>query len=416
MSSRFGALREALVDQRRDPVENVDPEILPRIAHRFGRFQRPAVVEDGEPAEQSLLLGRQQAVTPVDRVAQRLLARGEIAGAAGKRQQASFEPREQRGRRQQLDARGGQLDRHRQAVEPRADFDDRGRVFLGQHEVGSCRDRALHEQRDRRALCELVDMREIAPLGQGQRRDGILALGVHVEHRTARDEHLQPRRTLEQLGDERRGVGDVLEVVDDEQQRRTRQAQVPLQRVDRRFAALRSDVQRLSDRRRHEPEVGNRRQRDVAHGAAERLAQLQGDLHAQAALAHAARPRQRDPSHVIARHEALDRRDVAIAADQRRAEAGQVRAGKRAAVRADVGEMVVHGDEIAMQIARRRVAVVRVLRQAALDRPLQRRRDVGGDPIERFGILRQHRRTGFEHRAARERALAARELVQNRAQ
>ena len=63
--------------------------------------------------------------------------------------------------REQRDARGGELDRERQPVEPAADGGDVGRVLVGELEVGPQRDRALDEQLDR-LRCERVLQRDCA--------------------------------------------------------------------------------------------------------------------------------------------------------------------------------------------------------------------------------------------------------------
>ena len=50
--------QQALVDQRRDAVEDVEAEARPRAAaDRLGRLQREAAGEDGQPAEERLLVG-----------------------------------------------------------------------------------------------------------------------------------------------------------------------------------------------------------------------------------------------------------------------------------------------------------------------------------------------------------------------
>src|SRR5918912_1458338 len=53
-----------------------------RGADRLDRIERGAACEDRQAREEPLLVRRQQFIAPVDRRAQRLLARGEIALAA----------------------------------------------------------------------------------------------------------------------------------------------------------------------------------------------------------------------------------------------------------------------------------------------------------------------------------------------
>ena len=62
-------------------------------------------------SEVSLLAGIEQVKAPGDGVPHRLLAGGEIARPALQDIKPAVEPRQQRVRRKQADARGGQLDR-----------------------------------------------------------------------------------------------------------------------------------------------------------------------------------------------------------------------------------------------------------------------------------------------------------------
>ena len=87
-------------------------------------------------AEQPLLRFVEQVVAPGDRAAQRLLAFGQIARAAGEDLQAALQSSQHRRGRQRLDARRRQLDGQRQPVEAIADLGNRARVLAGQREVG----------------------------------------------------------------------------------------------------------------------------------------------------------------------------------------------------------------------------------------------------------------------------------------
>ena len=128
----FLLAEQAVVDQRREPGEDVLA-----AADGLGGVERAAAGEDGEAREERLLVRAEQVVAPVDRRAERLLAGGQVARAAGEEVEALLEPREQRLRREQLRARGRELDRERQPVEADADLGDRGRVRVREGEVGS---------------------------------------------------------------------------------------------------------------------------------------------------------------------------------------------------------------------------------------------------------------------------------------
>ena len=87
----------------------------------------------------------EQVVAPLDRRAQRPLALGQVAGAAGEQRQPLVEPLEELLGRERLDARGGELEREREVVEAAADLGD-GLVGL---EVGLDRARPREEEADR---------------------------------------------------------------------------------------------------------------------------------------------------------------------------------------------------------------------------------------------------------------------------
>ena len=74
----------ALVDQRPEPLQDVDPGLARRGDHRLGRLQGAAADEDGQPPEQRLLLGREQVVAPGDGVAHRPQPGGQVARPAGR--------------------------------------------------------------------------------------------------------------------------------------------------------------------------------------------------------------------------------------------------------------------------------------------------------------------------------------------
>ena len=88
--------KEALLDERPEPVEHVDPEVA---AQRLGGLQPGPAHEHAEPGKQRLLLGQQEVVAPLDRGAQRPLALVQILGAAGEEVQPLVEAAQERGRR-----------------------------------------------------------------------------------------------------------------------------------------------------------------------------------------------------------------------------------------------------------------------------------------------------------------------------
>ena len=82
------------------PVEDGDRRGRLGRRDRLGRLQREAAGEDGQAAEERLLLRRQQVVAPGDRVAHRPLPGGRSRAAAGQQRQPLAQPGQQRRRRQ----------------------------------------------------------------------------------------------------------------------------------------------------------------------------------------------------------------------------------------------------------------------------------------------------------------------------
>ena len=149
---------QALVEERAEALEGVEllaGRIVETGRHGFDRLDR-AAGEDRQDLEEPLLRRTQELVAPLDRRPERLLARGQVAGAAAERLQAAGEPIPKRLRREEVQSGGGELDRERQPVEPAADVGDGGGVVVGEPEVRSDAARPLHEQLDRLELADLI--------------------------------------------------------------------------------------------------------------------------------------------------------------------------------------------------------------------------------------------------------------------
>ena len=148
----------------------------------------------------------QPLVAPVDRSPQRPLALGQIDRSFHLEREAVCERTEDLGRRKDDESCGDELDRQRQAVEPAADLVHRGER-IGMEDDAACR-RELNEERRR-----ILD-------GQRLERNDVLAR--QPQRRTARRQHLEIRRTIEQSGDMNRRRREVLEVVEIEERAASR--------------------------------------------------------------------------------------------------------------------------------------------------------------------------------------------------
>ena len=132
---------ERLVDQGAEQVEHVEARQRLAAADRFRRGEIEAVDEDAEPVEHDLLVLLEQLVRPVDQRAQRLLPLLVDARSSGEKLVAVLEAGVDVGDGQRAHARRGELERERNALEPRDQLGDRRRLLLGQREVVSrCRE------------------------------------------------------------------------------------------------------------------------------------------------------------------------------------------------------------------------------------------------------------------------------------
>src|SRR4029450_11728333 len=117
LEPRGVALEEAVVKQRRDPVER-------GVAHRDRGLEREAAAEDGQLRKECLLVGPEEVVAPGDRLAERAVPLREVPSAAAEQVEALVEQGEHRVRRQELRARRCELYGERETVEARADLLD----------------------------------------------------------------------------------------------------------------------------------------------------------------------------------------------------------------------------------------------------------------------------------------------------
>ena len=155
---------QALVDQGVEAGERLRER---QAADGRRGLQRPAPGEDGEAAEERLLLRREQVVGPGDRVLDRLVPGRGIARSRAQHPQALAEQRQQRGRRQHVRPCRRQLDGQGQPVQPPADLRHGPGVLLGEGEVGIDGPGPLHEEGRGRRRAHGVEggVRSAAPPG-----------------------------------------------------------------------------------------------------------------------------------------------------------------------------------------------------------------------------------------------------------
>ena len=173
VSLRLGE-HQRLIDQRRQHVEDVEFVEILAAADRDGSLERESVHEDPQPPEERALALVEQVVAPIDQGAQRLLARKDVAAAAGEHPEALVEPFAQLFWAEHLHARSRQFDRQRNAVEPAADVRHDRRIFVGEGKRIAGGRRAFDEERDR-LVAQQVDrsrdaLRRLCPEGAATAR------------------------------------------------------------------------------------------------------------------------------------------------------------------------------------------------------------------------------------------------------
>jgi len=286
------AAQQALVVQRGHHVGCVETKLI-GLAHRFDRLDRRSTREDGQAPEHRLLTVVEQLVAPVDRPTQGPLPFRDVP-AAGEKREAPVEPGKDVSRLEQPNPRRRELDRQRQAVEPGADLGDRRRVLQRQVESRTDCPSALDEERDRIDRPQLVKADVTRAARERERRHEKLLLSGDPERFTARHEHLHARGPGDQLADGSGCGHDLLEIVQDEQERAVAQV------LDECLEGVASRSFAQSERRRdswpHELGIGDRRQRNEDRSIVERVRCLACDLHGQPRLAGAAWSGQRDDS------------------------------------------------------------------------------------------------------------------------
>ena len=170
----------------------------------LGRLDRRAAGEHGEAREARLLGVAEQVVAPVDRRAQRLLARGRVAGAGAQRAERAC-PGARRSRRRRAVRSARRPARSRAAARRGAGRSPRRRPALAspRSNPGSWA-RARSQNSATASTPASASESPVPELGQRERRHGVALLGLQRERLATRREHRERRTGREQPADERR--------------------------------------------------------------------------------------------------------------------------------------------------------------------------------------------------------------------
>ncbi len=275
------------------------------------RLQGEAPGEYGQPAEHRLLAGVEQVVAPADGVPQCALPVRQVARAAGEQLQRAAHPLQDGRRRQHPDLRRRELDRQGQALQPPADLHHRGQVLLGQGERAGRRPGPVDEQPHRAVVPHRVE--GDVPVGDRQRLERERVLTADPHRRPAGHQGGHAGRAGQDVGEHRRRLGDVFEVVDHQQHLPGTQERHDV--GDRSPGARRAQPEGPGDRVDDEFGRVDRGQLDVADPVGEQRAEPLREVGGQPGLADPARPGERDEPHILVGEQLGQGGDLQIAVE-----------------------------------------------------------------------------------------------------
>jgi hypothetical protein len=199
---------------------------------------------------------------------------------------------------------------------------------------------------------------------------------IDMKRCLARDDRLQFRPAREQLRDQRRSGEKMLEIVQQQKRGLTQSTHVLFQAFLRRLISGFPHSQRLCDRRRDQTLVADRRQRDEVNTTRKLVGHSLRDLQGKPRLPNSSGPGQRDEPRVLAAEQLAESRLFAFASDECSALQRQVVRARLGFPRRRFGQPVPNRGQVAGEIACGRIAIFRILGQAALHDPDERRRSL----------------------------------------
>ena len=301
---------ELEVDEARQAVEHLGGARRRGQHDRSGALQRERPLEDRQLREQRLVLLGEQAVGPVERrvharvaVVRQGVVSTEEADAGALAQLSRHHGRRDRGH-----PRGGELDGQREPADGAADRGHVGEHLVGDPEATVDGRGVLDEQRDGRGPGGAL-------LGRRERADPHHLRAVGVQRPQAGRHHEQPVVAGEEAVDESADVGQLVDLVEDEEQR---SAFVPLPQGTegvRGEAAppgeLRDDLVAHERRLPHRAEGHEQAAAGAALGVAGQV------LERDAGLADAGRPDERHEPRAVVRGQVGEDRELAVPTEDR---------------------------------------------------------------------------------------------------
>jgi hypothetical protein len=180
----------------------------------LGCLDRKAARERTKPTEHSLLVRRQQLIAPRDRRIHRLLAFGKVAQTEAREQQVLSKPAEQIVGAQHFHPRSRELEGERQRIEPSTNRGHRRTVSPCEVKFRLHVPDAFHEQLHGRGFAAHIRGRHcILVYIQREGVDDVLPFSSYTKRGPTGGQHSKRRNRGEEIGDHRRGIEHLLEVV-----------------------------------------------------------------------------------------------------------------------------------------------------------------------------------------------------------
>ncbi|WP_091366725.1 hypothetical protein [Geodermatophilus telluris] len=253
-----------------------------------------------------------------DRRSHGLLAPRGVRGGAGQYAEPVVQPGQHRGRWEHGGARGGQLERQGQALQPATDVGDRPGVLPGQRKVRAPGLRPAQEELDRGVGGQHLDRCRRRGRRSRQRADGELATAAQAQAHLAGDQDDELGAAGGQVGHGCGGPGDALEVVQHEQHEQHgplgecagEDVEIPPRSVG-------GETECAADRSRQQRRIGLRRQRHPDRPVGEARREPSGRLQGQPGLADPAGAGQGQDPDVAAGQDVDDGRELPFPTDQR---------------------------------------------------------------------------------------------------
>ncbi len=308
-------LEQALVDQRRHPVDGIDCRAAVHGDH-FDRREGATAGKDAKPSEEGLLGRRQEVVAPGDRAPYRPVPIGQIVGAAGEETETIGQVGEQGRGRERAHPRGGELDGQGKSVQAAHDLGHLPPVIGGEGKALVGGTGTLDEELDRAVGDEVWQRERANRRGNRQWWDWVEVLARHMEDGAASCQDGQVWAGGEQAAKLRAGRGQVFQVIEAEEHPAT--AERGGQALDLGGIAKVPDVQCLGDAREEQVPVGEGGEPDEVGAAWEVSGGLCRSGDGDPGLTDAAGAGQGDDGDIGASEEVDHRCHVPVAPQERR--------------------------------------------------------------------------------------------------